>query len=118
MITRLRRLCLPLAVVSLTFMFYGNASAQDSCVVKGNTLSEARDLFASQCSVQRVDCDPFGGEWFCASFNMQSSQPPALTLVSNSVPADPVAPTPVNTPQATTAEVITAPAPVAEHRLL
>jgi len=66
-------------------------SAQEACVVKGKTLSEARDNFTSQCTVARVDCDPFGGEWYCASYSMDSSTTPALTFNTASSTASPVA---------------------------
>lgn len=75
-------------------------------MVKGSTLSQARSNYADQCSVSRVDCDPFNGEWFCASFRINSSTPPALTVFdSPSAPAVPSAPV-------VTEPVITQPAPV------
>lgn len=55
-------------------------SAQEACVVKGETLTQARNNFTSQCTVTRIDCDPFGGEWYCASYTMNASSPPALTI--------------------------------------
>ena len=55
-------------------------SAQEVCVVKGDTLSEARNNYANQCTLDRIDCDPFNGEWYCASFIINTPTPPALTV--------------------------------------
>ena len=79
-------------------------SAQERCVVSGDSLSQARSNYAEQCNVQRVDCDPFNGIWYCASFNITSSTPPALTLAQS-----PVAETPITSP--TPPEPISQPTP-------
>lgn len=55
------------------------ALSQEACVTKGETLSQAQSNYASQCTLDRVDCDPFDGEWYCASFTISSPTPPALT---------------------------------------
>jgi len=84
MTSHLRSLSLlPLVAFSLSLSLHGNVSAQEACVVKGNTLNEARDVYAAQCNVRRVDCDPYGDEWFCASFSMRTSTPPALTVFAD-----------------------------------
>jgi len=84
MTSHLRSLSLlPLAAFSLSLSLHGNVSAQEACVVKGNTLNEARNVYAAQCNVRRVDCDPYGDEWFCASFSMRTSTPPALTEIAD-----------------------------------
>ncbi len=84
--------------------------AQQSCVVSGATLSEARNNYTNQCSLTRVDCDPFNGVWYCASFNMNSSTPPALTVPSTPVVQTPT-PTPPSTPTPPTSAPVPAPGP-------
>jgi len=83
------------------------AYAQEACVTSGDSLKQAKDNFASQCNVARVDCDPFDGVWFCASFKMKSSSPPALTSVPSSPPLTPVVQAPAPTPV-----VVVQPAPI------
>ena len=56
------------------------ASSQEHCVVKGETLSQAHSIYARQCTLERIDCDPFDGEWYCASFTITTTTPPALTI--------------------------------------
>ncbi len=73
------------------------AIAQETCVTSGATLSQARNNYANQCDLERVDCDPFNGTWVCASFNMTSSTPPALTVTST-----PTTPAPSTPPQVAT----------------
>lgn len=94
---------------SLALLFFAlpitstNALAQTTCVVSGATLTEARSNYNQQCTLERVDCDPFNGEWICASFRMNSAEPPALT-VAQITPAQPTpAPEPTPTPEPTPA---------------
>ncbi len=68
------------AIISSTATY-----AQKVCVTKGETLSQARTNYAHQCTLDRVDCDPFDGEWYCASFEIDSPTPPAVT-VNNTLP--------------------------------
>lgn len=71
------------------------ATAQDICVVKGDTLTTARSTYAAQCDVRRVDCDPFNGEWYCASYRMSGSSAPNLTIQSIAMAPLPVTPAPI-----------------------
>ena len=81
--------CLPLTI--LTIISSPVALAQEDCVVSGSTLSQARSNFGNQCTVELVDCDLFNGQWYCASFNLNSSTPPALTVGNTSPVATPIA---------------------------
>ncbi len=80
------KLLLLLVIFSSPFTLTTNSLAQQSCAFAGNTLNEARGNYTRQCTLPRVDCDPFGDIWVCASFSMTSSEPPALTIVNNNEP--------------------------------
>ena len=67
--------------------------AQESCQVQESSLRDAINSYARSCNLPRVDCDPFDGEWICASFNMVGRVPPQ-TSSSNAATA--------TTPQGTT----------------
>ena len=96
----------------LTFftLFASHAvSAQEACVTRGDTLTQARDNYTSQCTLQRVDCDPFDGVWYCASFRLNSATAPAVT--TGNAPLVPATPTPV-TPVPATVSQTPAPPPI------
>jgi len=59
-----------------------NVFAQEVCVVKGSSLTQAKKNYAASCQLNRVDCDPFNGEWFCASYRLTGSAPPVLTAAT------------------------------------
>ena len=101
MISITKKVSVLIAFLSSSILLPGSASAQQTCVVKGNTLSDARDRYSAQCSLPRLDCDPFGSEWICASFRMTSPIPPALTVPSSTPvtePAENIQTPVVNTP--------------------
>ena len=54
------------------------AHAQESCQVQETSLRAAINSYANSCSLPRVDCDPFDGQWICASFNMSGNVPPQI----------------------------------------
>jgi len=39
----------------------------DQCIVSAKSLGAARLRYAQQCSLPRIDCDPYKGTWYCAS---------------------------------------------------
>jgi len=101
-ITRLPPICLTFALVSTSLLLNSNAVAQQqSCVVKGNTLTQARASYDAQCTLPRVDCDPIEGQWYCASYNITSSNPPVLTATGSLAATEALATTPVSTPATT-----------------
>ncbi len=59
----------------------------DRVAVYGSSLAQARALYARTTSLARVDCDPAGGGYVCASF-----QNPTLADTSNDSAPDPVSP--------------------------
>jgi len=85
--------------------------AQEVCVAKGSSLKQAKQNYAASCQLNRVDCDPFNGEWYCASYRLTGSAPPVLAAatasvtnpapVTNNVPVANTAPAPVSTPVVT-----------------
>ena len=52
------------------------AQAQESCQVQETSLRDAINSYANSCGLPRVDCDPFDGQWICASFNLTGDVPP------------------------------------------
>ena len=42
--------------------------ADGRCSVLANTIGGARSLYEETCSDVRIDCDPVGSEWMCASY--------------------------------------------------
>lgn len=55
-----------------------------SCTVRASTLQAARDAYASQCDLPRLDCDPIEGQWQCSSQQLGQRAPqvagePAVT---------------------------------------
>jgi len=68
------------SILLFIVLLCSKANAQQVCVVNGDSLSEARVNYALQCDLPRVDCDPFDGQWFCASYRITSNTPPALSI--------------------------------------
>ena len=82
--------------------------SDDQCVVSAEKLGTARALYAQQCSLPRVDCDPLNGLWYCASFQIGSGAPPFNSAIS---PANAQVPTlatgiPICIENSTTAEIL------------
>ncbi len=99
-----------LVVAALFTSFQNIANAQDTCVVKGSSLANARSNYAAQCTLQRVDCDPFNGEWYCASYRLTSSVAPALTNAQPTLVVEvPTQPTTTPVQAAPPAPVVPAP---------
>ncbi len=95
-----------LAALPLLMFHPGPAQAQESCQVQESSLRDAINSYARSCSLPRVDCDPFDGEWICASFNMTGSVPPrASSSNAPSIPAETTSPV-------STTPVVTTPTPV------
>jgi len=61
-----------------------------ACLVQGETLTEARNAYAAQCTAPRVDCDPIGSSWFCSSQTLSANPlqfEPAPVAPSQSISA-------------------------------
>ncbi|MFK7855413.1 MAG: cytochrome-c peroxidase [Granulosicoccus sp.] len=54
-----------------------------SCTVQAASLSAARDAYAEQCNLPRLDCDPIEGVWFCSSQQLGSGSPNPTSLNTN-----------------------------------
>ncbi len=106
-------------ITAIISIFVSTASAQETCVVAGSNLQIAKDNYATRCDIERADCDPFNGEWICASFSMTSPVPPALTVfqtepvIEAPVIEEPVTVTPVVVEPVVTEPVVTEPVVVA-----
>lgn len=61
----------------------GPATANDypeECFTSGATLSEARNAYAEDCTLPRVDCDPIDGVWFCSSRVVGDQAPGSISI--------------------------------------
>ena len=63
-----------------------------ACSASAPTLTDAKAAFAARCSRPRVDCDPVGGAWTCASYRIDGSGPARPTAPSAPVASEPVTP--------------------------
>lgn len=64
-----------------------------ACSASAPTLSGARAAFAAQCSRPRVDCDPAGGGWTCASYRIDGNGPGRPSAPSAPAAPGPATPT-------------------------
>lgn len=49
--------------------------SEDACVAYGNNLPDAQATYDRECDEPRVDCDPVGDRWMCASERIGDGQP-------------------------------------------
>lgn len=76
-------------------------SANNSCSVVASTVSVARAVFAQNCDVPLVDCDPVGSDWQCAGYQIGSNSPgnnSGGTASVASSPSSPAVTSPVTQP--------------------
>lgn len=56
-------------------------TAAQSCISTGETYVEALDNYKNSCPLPATDCDPYEGQWYCASFNL-NEKPSLQTAVA------------------------------------
>lgn len=57
------------------------ARMDGACSANGTSLEIAKQNFAQQCSVPRIDCDPVGDQWVCSSVAIGASSQAAAAAV-------------------------------------
>ena len=71
----------------VTSIIQGNSSlptqaSPEQCEFTAPTLNSARIGYENNCSAPRLDCDPIGGNWMCASYQIGAASPRSTTQVN------------------------------------
>ena len=55
------------SVLLLLACLLPNFAHSATCYGVGDTLTEAKESYATSCSLPALDCDPVAGKWYCSS---------------------------------------------------